>query len=126
MEEKAIIFFDGVCNLCDSFVNFMYKRDSQRQFLYAPLQGETAEKSLSAGDRTNLKYIVLFHKNQIFRGPQAIQEVFCRLYPRGAWFLKRIPGHFLYKSIAKRRYSLFGKKETLYEPSPQQKDFFLP
>lgn len=126
MEGKAIIFFDGICNLCDSFINFVYKRDSKKQFLYAPLQGETAKKHLAAEDRTNLRYIVLFHREQVFRGPQAVQEVFCRLYPKGALFLKRIPGHFLYKGIAKRRYRLFGKKEKLYEPSPQQKEFFLP
>ena len=126
MKEKTVIFFDGVCNLCDSFVNFVYQRDSQRRFFYAPLQGQTARELLAAEDRTDLKYIVLFCAGQVFRGSSAIQEVFCRLYPRGGWFFKRIPGRFLYGIIAKRRYKLFGKKEGLYEPSPEQKEFFLP
>ena len=126
MKEKTIIFFDGICNLCDSFVNFVYRRDSHRKFFYAPLQGETAGELLAEKDRTDLKYIVLFCKGQIFRGSQAVQEVFCQLYPRLAWFFKRVPGRVLYEVIAKRRYKLFGKKEKLYEPSPKQKQFFLP
>lgn len=126
MKEKTIIFFDGVCNLCDSFVNFVYKRDSRRRFFYAPLQGPTAGELLADPDRTDLKYIVLFRKGRIFRGSQAIQEVFCQLYPGLAWFFKRIPGRFLYGVIAKRRYGIFGKKEELYTPSSEQKEFFLP
>lgn len=126
MEEKVIIFFDGVCNLCDSFVNFVYERDSYRQFFYAPLQGKTARDLLAETDRTDLKYIVLFCNGRIFRGPEAIQEIFSLLYPKRARLFRRIPGRFLYKFIAKRRYKIFGKKEELYEPSSQQKKFFLP
>ena len=126
MTEKTIIFFDGICNLCDSFINFVYERDSRRQFFYAPLQGKTARDLLAETDRTDLKYIVLFCNGQIFRGPEAIQEIFSLLYPKKTRILRKIPGHFLYKFIAKRRYKIFGKKEELYEPSPEQKEFFLP
>ncbi|MCY4512679.1 MAG: DCC1-like thiol-disulfide oxidoreductase family protein [Bdellovibrionales bacterium] len=125
MPEKTIIFFDGVCNLCDSFVNFVYKRDGQRQFLYSSLQGQTAKDMLAEQDRTDLKYLVLFYKGQVFRGPEAVQKIFCLLYPKMAWFFKKIPGRFLYEVIAKSRYKIFGKKEELYAPSPEQKKFFL-
>ena len=125
-KEKPVIFFDGVCNLCDSFVNFVYKKDSQKQFLYAPLQGSTAEKLLPAKDRDSLTHIVFFYKGRALRGSRAVQEIFCRLYPRACWLFRKIPGRFLYNGIAKRRYQLFGKKSALYEPSPEQKKFFLP
>lgn len=125
MQEKTVIFFDGICNLCDSFVNFVYKRDTKRQFLFAPLQGETAQDMLEETDRTNLKYLVLFHKGRIFRGSEAVQKIFCLLYPKSSWFLRRIPGHFLYEVIAKRRYKFFGKKTELYAPSSEQKKVFL-
>ena len=123
MEEKTIIFFDGVCNLCDSFINFVYKRDSRRQFFYAPLQGKTAEDLLAETDRTDLKYIVLFCNGRIFRGPEAIQEIFSLLYPKGAGLFRKISGDFLYEFIAKRRYKIFGRKG---EPSSRQKKGFLP
>lgn len=123
--KKTIIFFDGICNLCDSFVNFVFKRDSKRIFFYAPLQGVTASSLLSIEDKDNLKQIVLLHNNQIFKGYRAIQKIFCLLYPKASLIFKIIPGSFLYKVIAKRRYKLFGKKEDLYQPSKEQKEFFL-
>ena len=124
--KKTIIFFDGVCNLCDSFVNFVFKRDSKRMFFYAPLQGVTADSLLSTADKNSLKQIVLFHNNQIFKGYKAIQKIFCLLYPKISLIFKMIPGSFLYQIIAKKRYRLFGKKEGLYQPSTEQKSFFLP
>jgi len=44
--RKPILFFDGVCGLCNRFVDFMLRADSQDLFRYAPLQGETARRLL--------------------------------------------------------------------------------
>ena len=44
--EKAIILFDGVCNFCNSSVNFVIKHDKKNHFLFAPLQSETSKKLL--------------------------------------------------------------------------------
>ncbi len=53
--RQPILFFDGVCGLCNRFVDFMLRTDSQHLFRYAPLQGETARRLLEmddqAGDR---------------------------------------------------------------------------
>ena len=45
-QRHPILFFDGVCGLCNRFVDFMLKADSRNRFLYAPLQGETARSLL--------------------------------------------------------------------------------
>ena len=124
--KKNIIFFDGVCNLCDSFVNFVFKKDSKKIFFYAPLQGVTADNLLSTEDKNSLKQIVLLHNDQTLKGYKAIQKVFYLLYPKMSLIFKVIPGSFLYKIIAKKRYRLFGKKEDLYKPSKEQELFFLP
>ena len=47
--RKPILFFDGVCGLCNRFVDFMLRVDSQDLFRYAPLQGETARRMLGMG-----------------------------------------------------------------------------
>lgn len=46
VQRHPILFFDGVCGLCNRFVDFMLKADSRNRFLYAPLQGETARRLL--------------------------------------------------------------------------------
>ena len=44
--EHSIILFDGVCNLCNSAVQFVIKRDTRNQFLFASLQSEEGKKIL--------------------------------------------------------------------------------
>lgn len=48
--RQPILFFDGVCGLCNRFVDFMLRADSQHRFRYAPLQGETARRLLGMDD----------------------------------------------------------------------------
>lgn len=48
--HHPILFFDGVCGLCNRFVDLMLRADSQDRFRYAPLQGETAQRMLGMDD----------------------------------------------------------------------------
>lgn len=124
--QKDIIFFDGVCELCDRFVNFVFLRDKKQVFYYAPLQGETAKQVLE--NPTDLKYIMYFKQGVVLKGVEAVRAVFKILYPRLSVLLRILPGfiyRFLYSFIAKRRYQIFGKKEALYIPTEEQKLFFL-
>lgn len=43
---KHLVFYDGQCGLCDHVVQFLLKVDGKKEFLFAPLQGETASKRL--------------------------------------------------------------------------------
>ena len=127
LETKDIIFFDGVCNLCDRFVNFVYLRDPQKRFYYAPLQGPTAQKLL--GEEANLKSIVYFKQGIVLRGVEGVREIVKVIYPRWVWLFKILPlsfYNFFYNFIAKKRYKIFGKKNQLYVPSEEQKKSFLP
>ena len=53
--HRPILFFDGVCGLCNRFIDLMLRADRQDRFRYAPLQGETARRMLGvdneAGNR---------------------------------------------------------------------------
>ena len=46
MEQYPILLFDGFCNLCNSTVNFILKRDKQKQFRFATLQSKTGKSLL--------------------------------------------------------------------------------
>ena len=46
--QSPIIFFDGVCNLCNRFVDWTIKKDREKIFRFAPLQGETARHRLGS------------------------------------------------------------------------------
>ena len=129
MREQQIIFFDGKCNLCDRFVNFVFKKDKKKQFLYAPLQGQTARQYLTKEDIEGLKSIVFLQKDQVLKSAPAIQAILKQIYPRQADFLSVLPSrffNFFYKFIAKKRYYLFGKKDEMYQASEKQKAYFLP
>ena len=129
MKEQQIIFFDGKCNLCDRFVNFVFKRDTKKQFVYAPLQGETARQYLKKEDIEGLKSIVFLQKDLILKSAPAIQAILKQLYPRLTGLLSFLPSgffNFFYKIIAKKRYDLFGKKDEMYQASEEQKNYFLP
>ena len=40
-ESAMIIYFDGACNLCNGFIDFLIQVDQSRSLIFAPLQGTT-------------------------------------------------------------------------------------
>ena len=128
-EFKKIIFFDGKCNLCDRFVNFIFKRDKSKQFFYAPLQGETAKKLLEEEDFQTLKSILFLKDGVKFKESRAIAEIMSLIYPKTTRAFKFLPYGFydiFYNLVARKRYHLLGKKSDLYVPLEVQKRYFLP
>jgi len=127
-----IIFFDGVCNLCNSSVNFVIDRDPKSFFKFATLQSPSAKELLSDlhFNPADLESIVFFSGNRIFRKSRAALEISRHL--RGIWpmlyILIVIPGFirdFLYDFIAKNRYEWFGKQDICRIPTPELKSRFL-
>ncbi len=43
-ENRKIVIFDGVCNLCNVGVNYIIKRDPNEVFLFAPMQSDISQK----------------------------------------------------------------------------------
>lgn len=43
-----LVFYDGECGLCDRFVEFLLKNDRKKHFVFAPLQGTTADQYLKS------------------------------------------------------------------------------
>lgn len=126
---NQIIFFDGVCNLCNGFVDFLLKFDRYQRFQVASLQGETAKKILPESYHKELSTVVLLNQGKLYTKATAVLLVLSELGP--AWKLIKIFHYFPFKDfvyglIAKNRYRIFGKRVTCRLPTEAEKTRFLP
>lgn len=132
-KNKQLILFDGVCNLCNSSVQFVIKQDRNNHFLFAPLQGEIGKKiiDLYKIDTSKVDSIILYVPEKgIFSKSTAALKIASKLgFPINLTSIFIIIPAFIrnwvYDFIAKNRYRWFGKKESCMIPSPQLKNKFL-
>ncbi len=130
-EQRPIIFFDGICHLCNGFVDFTLRRDLKHHFQFASLQGETAAKLLTNQERSELASVVLLMNEHKFQRSTAVLKVLIELggFYRLLTPMLLLPPWFrdgLYNWIAKNRYSWFGQREVCRLPTPAEKDRLLP
>ena len=129
-ETKRILFFDGVCGLCSSLVDFALPKFAEGQIFFAPLQGSTAQTTLSPQD-LSLEYVVYFRDGTIYRKTKAVAYLLTDIggfYKPLGIMLHTLPSFitdFFYKIVAQNRYRIFGKSETCRLPTPQERKFFL-
>ena len=116
---KNIIFYDDNCVLCNHSIQFLIKKDLQNQFVFAPLQGKLAKKSIDLIYIKKLdSFVVLSNGNSYVKG-KAIKFIIQNLKTLSfyKWVLF-IPNPILdlaYSFIGKIRYKVFGKsKNCLY------------
>lgn len=133
-ENKQLILFDGVCNLCNSAVLFAIKRDKKNRFLFAPLQSKIGTELIKAFNIDTLKIdsILLYNpiKYNIYYKSTAAILIAKRLgFPINVMIIFYIIPAFIrdwvYSFIAKNRYKWFGKKESCMLPTPKLKAKFL-
>lgn len=132
--NKQLILFDGVCNLCNSSVLYVIKRDEKDKFLFAPLQsaiGKTIIDKFNI-DTSKTDSILLYNpeKNSLTHKSTAALLIAKQLtFPTNllSVFLV-IPAfirNWVYNFIAKNRYKWYGKKESCMIPTPELKAKFL-
>ena len=130
--EHPIVFFDGVCGLCNTSVNWVMNRDRRKAFRFSPLQGETAAAILPKTDIESLHSMVLQLNGRIFRKSSAAVRILWQLGPleKAAgtllWLIPRPLRDVGYGIVARNRYRWFGKKETCRLPTPEERARFLP
>lgn len=128
--HQQIIFFDGVCNLCNGFVDFLMSRDLDRHFHFSPLQGETAKRVLPADSRERLHSVVLSSQGQMFEKSDAVLMILPQLGGlwtafRVFWIIPKFLRDMIYDLVAKNRYFIWGKRETCRLPTPEERKRFL-
>ena len=127
-----VVFFDGVCGLCNCFVDFVLSRDHRGAIRFAPLQGETAKLRSNARD-TNFNTMIWTDElgRDFLRSAAAVRVLrqLGGLWWFIGWLLWLIPlplRDLGYRIIAANRYRLFGKTETCRMPTPAERTRFLP
>ena len=127
-QDRPVILFDGVCNLCTGSVQFVIERDSRKRFRFASLQSPVAEKLL--GRRDDLESMVLVQDGKTYRKSTAALLIAKRLdglWPALSVFLvvPRFLRDAVYDWIGRRRYRMFGKRDVCWTPSAKLADRFL-
>jgi predicted DCC family thiol-disulfide oxidoreductase YuxK len=133
-KNKQLILFDGVCNLCNSSVLYVIKRDTNNVFLFAPLQssvGKLITKKYNI-DTNKIDSILLYKPSQdkIYQKSSAALHVAKKLtFPTRLMVLFFIVPTFfrnwVYDYVAKNRYKWYGKKDACMIPTPKLKAKFL-
>jgi len=130
--HSAIILFDGVCNLCNSSVNFVIKHDKKNYFKFASLQSEIGKELLKKFNCENfpMDSFVLIKKNKLYKKSTAainITKHLNGLYPLLYVFVLIPPfiRNYIYMIISRNRYKWFGKRKSCMIPTKEIKSKFL-
>ena len=128
---SSIVLFDGVCNFCNGAVNFIIARDADKRYKFAPLQSEIGQElraKYKIGD--DIDSIILVEDDQAFLHSTAGLKIAKGL--GGIWSLAYafiiVPAgirDFCYKTFAKYRYRLFGRKDVCMMPTPEIRERFV-
>jgi len=81
--DPNIVFFDGVCGLCDRFIRFLMREDRSDIFAFAPLQGKTAAAVLPYNQEEQLSTMRYISDEQIFEKSDAVIKIMSHL--GGIW-----------------------------------------
>lgn len=133
MSFAATILFDGVCNLCNGFVQFVINRDPTGRFRFAALQSEAGKALLATHGiavPAEPESIVLVADGRVYTHSAAVLRILRGL--SGGWPLLsfgRVLPRFLrdaaYRFVARNRYRWFGREETCMLPTPGLTQRFL-
>ena len=130
---KKIILFDGVCNLCNSAVQFIIKHDKKDLFRFVALQSDLGQEIIRhiGIDTKNTDSIVLYEPGiAYYYKSEAALEIAKHLDSFYSFLsiFKIFPTAFsdsVYDYIAKNRYKWYGKKESCMIPTDELKSKFL-
>ena len=130
-----IIFFDGVCNLCNGFVNFIIDRDGKGLFKFASLQSDEAIRLLApfpeivTGEEPE-SVVLLTKDGRVLSESDAVLEIAGLL--GSGWGLLKVfkvfPRGFrdsVYRWVARNRYRWFGKRDVCRVPTPELRERFI-
>ena len=130
--NSKIILFDGICNFCNYWVNFIIDHDKQNIFKFAALQSEKGRELLDKFElpKDDFDSFILISQNKVYKKSSAAFEIAKQL---NGWPKIIIPFGILphsltdliYDLVAKNRYKFFGKKDSCRIPTKEEKSRFL-
>jgi predicted DCC family thiol-disulfide oxidoreductase YuxK len=132
MKEHPLILFDGICNFCNSAVNFVIKKDKEAFIHFAPLQSPKGRLYLKQYNYpvNNLNSFVFIEDNKVYTKSTAALKV-CR-HLKGGWplcygfiIVPKFIRDGIYSWVAKNRYKWFGVRQECMMPTPEVRSRFV-
>ena len=128
---NKIVLFDGVCNFCESSVQFIIKHDVSNSLLFASLQSPLGQQLLDYYKMPkNLEGVVFIDNQKTYFKSAAAFKI--ATYFNGFWksllvfsILPIFLTDFVYDTIARNRYKWFGKKESCMLTTTELRKKFL-
>lgn len=126
-----LVLFDGVCNLCNGFVQFLIRQDKRDQLTFGSLQGSIAQQLLAQNGINNyLSSIVYIRNGKLYQRSSAALSILKDV--GGWWWLTQIfwivprpIRDMFYNWVGRNRYRWFGKRQSCMVPSPELQKRFL-
>ena len=133
--DQPVLFFDGVCGLCDGLVQWTIRRDFQGRIRFAAIQSLEARSFLISqgippAELDALETVYFYDTSVVRRRSDAILGLMAELpLPwRGVRILKFIPRVFrdgMYRFVSRTRYRIFGKRDACRIPGESERERFL-
>ncbi len=129
----GLILFDGVCNLCNGFVQFVIRHDPAGRFRFAALQSEAGRQVLAAHGHvgaTPPETVLLLKNGRLYSHSTAVLHIERGLgWPWRALAIGLLLPASLrdaaYRFVARNRYRWFGRQESCWLPTPELQARFL-
>ena len=128
-----ILLFDGHCNLCNAWVQFIVKRDSAGTIRFASLQSGAGRRLLEEHkiDENYIESLVFFEEERFSVSSTAALRTLSYLddWQKHLIFLTAVPRSLrdlVYRFIARNRYKWFGRREHCMIPTTELSKRFLP
>ena len=132
LKASKIVLFDGVCNFCNSSVNFIIDKDNHDVFRFASLQSDYGQKYLNDFNlpTDSFSTLILISNGKYFTRSSAALRIAKELsFPFNLSFAFIVIPPFIrnvfYNIVARYRYKWFGKKEVCRIPSAKERAKFI-
>jgi predicted DCC family thiol-disulfide oxidoreductase YuxK len=130
-QDHPVVLFDGICNYCNSWVNFAIRNDKNARLRFATLQSATGQKLKEKyGVAPTVDSVILIDNDRAYTYSDAALRIakYLRWPAKALYALIIVPAFIrqpIYKWIARNRYKWFGKKDACMVPSAEIRGRFL-
>lgn len=131
MQDKKIVIFDGVCNFCNYWVRFVFKRNKKQNIYFIPSEDEKAKLLAPSLELSKNSSVIYYDQGALYTQSTAALKILaelnklCKFASIIGLLIPKFIRDRIYNFIARNRYKWFGKTEKCPIPSPELKKRFL-
>ncbi len=129
---KNIVCFDGICEVCNHYVDFLISVDKKKLIYYISLQDERIHPFLIRNNINphDLNTIVFINDGNPVTKSRAVFRILetVSFFPKIIYILNLLPipiTDFFYDIIAKNRHRIIKPRKSCRIPTAEEKEFFL-